>query len=184
MLELTKFINKGETRICFEHPLNNDKCVKVALKHKNEKDLLKEICNYFMVKNELSDHIVCYESQCVQTNFGKGVVCDLLRDDNGKISNSLAAFLQDNGLDQELSDQLYHFIYCLLEHNICFYDFNLKNFVVQIKDGRKNLYYTDLKSLNNYKSWSFLKLEKIIPSLAKYLMVRRIKRLLIQLKMV
>lgn len=87
MLELTKFINKGETRICFEHPLNNDKCV-------------------------------------------------------------------------------------------------LKNFVVQIKDGRKNLYYTDLKSLNNYKSWSFLKLEKIIPSLAKYLMVRRIKRLLIQLKMV
>lgn len=178
MLELSKFINKGETRICFEHPYDKNKCVKVASRLKNEKILEKEINNYFRVKNELSGHIVDYEAKLVRTNLGKGVVCALLRDDNGKTSKTLAEYLKQNNFDECLSCQLLHFIYCLLEHDIYFYDFNLKNFMVQIKNGQKILYYTDLKSLNNYKSWTFLKLEKIVPSLAKYLMLRRINRLL------
>lgn len=184
MLELSKFINKGETRICFEHPFIRNKCVKVASKHKDEKFLQKEIDNYFMVKNELSGHIVSYETNLVQTNFGQGLICDLLRDDNGQISKTLSEYLCYKTLDEDLSCQLSHFVYCLLEHNIYFYDFNLKNFIVQIKNGKKFLYYTDLKSLNNYKSWTFLKFERIIPPLAKYLMIRRIKRLFRYLEMI
>lgn len=177
MLVLSKFIGKGATRICFEHPLYSDKCVKVMARSKNEGQLFRELQVYSLVKGYLSEYLPNYESRLVKTSLGNGLVCDLLRDDDGSCSKTLSAYLAAGAVDEELVSQLWHFSYCLVEHDLFFYDFNLQNFIVQMRDGHKRLLFTDLKSYNNYKSWTFLKLEKLVVPLARRLMMHRMKRL-------
>lgn len=182
MLILTKFIGHGATRICFEHPQDVNKCVKIATSPKNTKLLLKEIETYFSIQSYLSEYILKYENKLIDTNQGPGLVCELLRDHDGSYSKPLDYWLFQNKMDAEIISQLWHFSYCLIEHDIFFYDFNLKNFIIQKRNNHKFLYYTDLKSFENYKSWTFLKLEKIITPLARYLMIKRLRRLFKTLK--
>lgn len=177
MLRLSKFIGKGATRICFEHPEDPNKCIKVAVRPKDNAVLEKELKTYFLVRLYIEEYLITYDHKPVDTNLGKGLVCELLRDDDGSYSKSLDYYLSKGPLDDEIVSQIWHFSYSLVEHDVFFYDFNLKNFIVQIKGGHKFLHYTDLKSFENYKSWTFLKLEKIIMPLARYLMIKRLKRL-------
>ena len=131
---------------------------------------------------EVQQSLDSVENEIISTNQGPGLVCELLRDDNGSYSKSLYYWLFQNKIDYEIISQLWHFSYCLIEHDIFFYDFNLKNFIIQKRNNHKFLYYTDLKSFENYKSWTFLKLEKIITPLARYLMIKRLRRLFKTLK--
>ncbi len=174
---LTKFVGKGATRICFEHPDNSNKCVKVAVRFKDNHLLYEELKTYSYIRMHLEDYLIDYEMQLVDTNQGKGLVCSLLRDDDGAFSKTLDYYVAKGDVHEETVSQLWHFAYSLIEHDIFFYDFNLKNFVIQIKNGKQKLFYTDLKSFEKYKSWTFLKLEKLIPPLARYIMIRRLKRL-------
>ena len=182
MLILNKFIGHGATRICFEHPQDVNKCVKIATSPQNTKLLPKEIKTYFSIQSYLSEYLLKYENKLIDTNQGPGLVCELLRDEDGSYSKPLDYWLFQNKMDAEIISQLWHFSYCLIEHDIFFYDFNLKNFIIQKRNNHKFLYYTDLKSFENYKSWTFLKLEKIITSLARYLMIKRLRRLFKTLK--
>ena len=177
MLELTKFIAKGATRLCFEHPENKDLCVKVIVRFKDEKLLERELKVYSYLKDELKDYIVYHQEQIVKTNLGKAIIAKLLRDDNGSYSKTLGYYYRNNKIDNEITSQLYHFAYKLVEHDIFFYDFNLDNFTIEVKDSKKKLYYTDIKSFERYKSWGFLRLEKVIPFIARYLMKKRLKKL-------
>lgn len=177
MLILRNFIAKGATRICFEHPQCPQKCVKVAVRSRDAHLLGEELRTYSYVKSYLNEYIPEYDGQLVDTNLGKGLVCELLRDDDGNCSKPLGRYCGGRPAAPEIISQLWHFAYCLTAHDIFFYDFNLQNFVVQQKNGKPCLRFTDLKSFDNYKSWTFLRLEKIIPPLARYLMLRRLKRL-------
>lgn len=182
MLILNKFIGHGATRICFEHPQDATKCIKIATSDKNNKQLSRELKTYFSIQSYLSEYLLKYETEIISTNQGPGLVCELLRDDDGSYSRPLDYWLFQNKIDDEIISQLWHFSYCLIEHDIFFYDFNLKNFIIQKRNNHKFLYYTDLKSFENYKSWTFLRLEKIITPLARYLMIKRLKRLFNTLK--
>lgn len=173
-LKLTKFISKGATRICFEHPNNKNLCIKIVSRFKEEGILHKELKAYNQIKYALGDYLTKYEDSLVDTNYGKAIICELLRDDDGKYSNTLNFYR--NSLDEEIISQLYHFAYKLIEYDIFFYDFNLNNFIVQIKQGKKKLYYIDIKSFNNYKPFIYLRLERFIPFIAKHIMIKRLKR--------
>lgn len=175
MLELKKFISKGATRICFEHPNDENLCVKVIVRFKDDKILYKELKAYNYIKDELKDYIVWYDEKVVDTNLGKAVICKLLRDENKEYSKPLSYY--KNEIDDEIKTQLWHFAYKLIEHDIFFYDFNLNNFVIQINNGKKKLYYTDIKSFERYKPLTFLRLERVIPQLARYLMIKRLKKI-------
>lgn len=177
MFVVTKFVGKGATRICFEHPDNPDKCIKVAVRFKDSYLLEDELKTYSYIKMDLGEYVIDYDLQLVDTNLGKGLVCDLLRDDDGTYSKTLSYYVSKEKLSEEVVSQLWHFAYCLIERDIFFYDFNLQNFVVQIKDGQQKLFYTDLKSFERCKAWTFLKLERVITPLARFIMVRRLKRL-------
>ncbi len=177
MLNLQKFIGKGSSRICFEHPDDPNKCVKIALKPQNETQLFVELKAYKQAAPYLGDYIIHYEPNLVSTNLGRGLVCELLRNDDDTFAKPLTAYVGHLPLDAEIVEQLWNFSYCLLAHDIFFYDFNLQNFVVQLTDGHPKLRYIDIKSFNNYKSWTFLKFEKLCAGLARYLMLRRLKRL-------
>lgn len=177
MLTLTNFIAKGATRICFEHPNDAEKCIKVMARFKDEHLLKREIKTYLNIKYYVGDYLPGYEIELAETNLGKGLVCELLRDDNGAFSKPLEDYMKDHQIGDELKGQMCNFAYNLVEHDIIFYDFNLRNFIVQIRNGMERLYYVDLKSYDNYKPMTFLRLEKVITPLAKRIMVRRLKRL-------
>ncbi|MDD4556446.1 MAG: YrbL family protein [Alphaproteobacteria bacterium] len=173
MLILENCIGNGAVRECYIHPFDKSKCVKVLSSSKDYRILKREIKYYPYIQAILGDFIVEYENELVQTNKGLGLVCELLRDDNDELSKPISSYK----MDKELKTELDFFVYNLIQHDLFFYDFNLKNFVVQIKNGEKKLKFIDLKSFESNKSWSFLKMEILIPQLARTIMIRRIKRL-------
>lgn len=181
MLTLTKFISKGATRICFEHPVDAMKCVKVAIRFSDSYLLEKEIKTYLSIRYYVGEYLPKYDLTLVDTTCGKGIVCQLLRDDNGEYSKSLEYYIRKKQITENLKIQILGFTYNLVEHDIFFYDFNLRNFVVQIKRGESRLYYIDLKSFDSYKPWTFLHLEKISNTIARRIMAHRLKRLLMMI---
>ncbi len=173
MLILEKRIGLGAVRECYEHPADKTKCVKVLIPPADVSVFEKEFKNYFAVKDVLADYIIPCEKELVETNKGKGMVCDLLVDDDGSRSKMIYEYRGD----EEVENCLDAFVGCILKNKLFFYDFNVYNFAVQIINGEKKLKYIDLKSFRHNNTWCFLKLENIFDFLARIIMVRRLKRL-------
>ncbi len=176
MLILKDFIGKGATRNCFLHPENPDKCVKVLINPKKTKLLQRELNTYRFLRERMQKFIAEYDPEPAVTDKGLGLVCELLKNDDGSLCKPIWKFVRNGRLDPTLDGQIYDFTQTLLKNKLYFYDFNLNNFVVQINNGVKKLKYIDLKSYNSNKSWTFLKLEKVFSPLAEMIMVRRLKR--------
>lgn len=176
MLQLKKIIGKGASRICYEHPQNKNLCIKIYNKKGyGEKELEEEIKIYQEVKEKLSPYLCHYEERLIPTDQGRGLVTEIIRDDNGEISLTLAK--KRPQMKEEAYQQLDDFFQRLLQNKLYFYDFNIANFVVQEKDNHQHLKYIDLKSYKRYKPWTYLKLEKIIPYFAQIALKQRIKKL-------
>ena len=173
MLILTKLIGKGAVRECYEHPEDKSKCVKVLLPDADPSVFDREFKNYQALKVFLKDYIIPCEPEPVETDKGPGMICDLLTDDNGETSKMIFEYKTDD----EIKEQMDSFVHLLLTHHLFFYDFNLNNFVIRIRNGKKELKYIDLKSFRRNKSWCFFKLENIFDFLARIIMLRRLKRL-------
>lgn len=176
MLILEKRIGAGATRECYLHPLDAGKCVKIPINRKKSKMLERELRYYPILKEIIGDFIVAYDDTLAETNKGRGLVCALLRDDNGEVSKPITAYIKNNTIDTELQNEMNFFAYHLIAHELFFYDFNLNNFVIQRIGGKSKLKYIDLKSFENNKSWCFLKLENLVAPLARIMMIRRLKR--------
>lgn len=176
-LNLKKFIGVGATRVCFEHPQDVNKCVKVVVRFKEAGLLFREIDAYYEVKSFIDDFVPAYEPSLVQTNIGQGLVCELFRDDDGRYSQTLGNYLKHHSMGDDLTHQMWMFAYNLMAYHLFFYDFNLNNFIVQIKEGKLCLKYTDLKSYNHYKPFVYLRLERVLTPLARLIMKRRLEKL-------
>ena len=181
MLKLQKEIDRGATRICYGHPDTPNLCVKVYIDaNKKLNEIQQEINIYKALKEQLAAYLCFYKNELVETDKGVGLVCELLRDDNGQISQSLVKCKRP--LTPEIIAQIHNFTDTLIKEKIYFYDFNIKNFALQIKNGKPQLKYIDLKSYNKYKPWTYLHLEKIIPYLAQRALRQRIKKFYTLLK--
>ena len=177
MLLLKELINKGESRACYAHPDDKNKCIKVPLvASRRNIESNYEIKAYQELKDKLDSYLVWHDTKLIDTDKGQGVVCELLRDDDGKYAKDLLYYQQNRLIDIDILAQLRQFFTLLLQNNIFFFDFNYKNFVILHHNGKKQLKYIDMKSYRNPHSWTFLKLEKFIPCLAKSKMRRRIIR--------
>ena len=176
MLILKDFISHGNIRACYFHPTNDRLCVKVALKKKHEKLLAKEIKNNSLFRKTIGQYVPRYH-KLVRTNKGLGLTCDLIYDDNNKLSPQLKLWLRSgHKLTPELIQQFNDFFARLLKHHLWFYDFNSENFLIRTHNHHHYMIFADTKSLNHNNSWSTLKLEYFIPYLARKRMIRRIKR--------
>lgn len=178
MLKLEKIINKGGRRLCLYHPENPDKCVKVAMNHRHTWQLQNELDAYKKVRELLRDFIPEYEENLVETNLGPGLVCDLITDDDGSPSQWLYYYIRDNKLTPELKEQLKEYARIVAEHGIPLYDPNPCNFLVQNKGGKQRIVFSDMKSYNDYKPWTYLHLEKHIPWLKRCIVKKRMNVLL------
>lgn len=176
MLILKDMISHGRIRACYYHPKDNRLCVKVALKPKHKKLLQKEINNNALFRKAIGPYVPRYY-KIVATNKGPGLLTDLIYNDDNRLSPRLKDWLrQGKPLTKELVSQFDDFFGRLLKHHLWFYDFNEENFLIRTRKGHHYLYFVDTKSLNRNNSWSTLKLEYILPFLARRRMLRRIRR--------
>lgn len=177
MLQLERIINMGARRLCLYHPSNPNKCVKIAMHYKNIWQLKNELYGYKKAKHLLKDFLPEYEEELVETNLGPGLVCELIRNDDGSVSRWLVDDMRAHTISPEIMAQLHQYAKIVIDNNIPLYDPNPCNFLVQKKNGKERLVFSDMKSYNDYKPWVYLHLEKVIPALNRSILKRRMAKL-------
>ncbi len=171
ILEKQLLISEGATRRCYHHPHDENKCLKIAKTDSrvNEQDLKA----YLRVRPTLQHYIAQYDESLAETNLGKALASELIRDHDGSLSQSFAEYRRTIGAPQFLTNQFTDFFEILRQNNLFFYDFNPKNFLIQKTTEGIQLRYTDLKSLGRTRTLVAL---EHIPFFAKRKLKRRIKR--------
>ncbi len=184
MICLWDYIGGSAVRQCFRHPLDENKCVKVAKNKKDIPGLMREVRISQLVRPYLGDYIVHYEDELIETDKGPGLVCGLVRNESdGAVAPALAVYQENGGSIEDIETDLREILRRLIEHNLFFYDFNRGNFVVKENSlGRKSLVFIDLKGFHKNSYSGFLKMESYIAPLARIIMFRRMRTLYRQLE--
>jgi hypothetical protein len=127
-------IGKGTNRSCYLHPNDSSKCIKVT--HSGDiSETKREVFYYkFLKKQKISwKHIAQYYG-AIKTDLGRGDVFELIRDYDGKISQTLTYYVQDEAKTKLITnpfiliDELKN--YCL-ENKIIIKDLNSNNLICQ-----------------------------------------------------
>jgi len=137
MLKLENLIGSGNERHCYQHPIDNDKCIKITFSQKktriNESNVEYEYCQR-LIKSDSNIHSapISLSYGWVNTDKGDGLVCDLIRDYDGHISKTLAYYrkecqLKENDITQGLTDLLQG----LIKHSIAITYVHDRNILVQ-----------------------------------------------------
>ena len=182
MLHLEHFIGMGATRLCFYHPEDADRCVKVAMRHKNRPALQRELEAVERCISYIGNYLPEYHPELVSTNLGPGLVCEIIRDDDGTPSHPLSYYVVNNTLHRDALSQLTEFSRILTSNPIPIYDFNPNNFLIQIKEGRQILRFTDLKTYNRFKPFTYLRLERRCTVISQSIVRRRLNKLFAWIK--
>lgn len=121
MFILTKEIGKGKERICFQHPNEGDKVVKVVY-ISSDKQMKRELSIYHMLANKKGisyEHIPKYYGE-IETNKGTGYTFDKIMNDNDSLPKTLHWHLQNGKKLDEFSAELKELKSYLLKHAIIF----------------------------------------------------------------
>lgn len=182
MLHLEHFLGMGATRLCFYHPEDADKCVKVAMRHRNRPALQRELEAAKLCAPYIGTYLPEYQPELIDTDLGPGLVCNIVKDDNGAPSLPLAQYVFSNNLSEDALSQLMEFSRVLTSNHIPIYDFNPDNFLIQIKNGKQILRFTDLKTYNQFKPFTYLRLERCVPAISKRIVKRRLNKVITWVK--
>ncbi len=151
-------INKGTLRICYEHPADKQFVIKVAIDNGKEGNLanFKEWkAAAALLKEHRELPFVSNYHGFVDTNQGKGLVCDCIRDYDDSISGTIWDYI----IFKEKCDVVYiqqvmrAFCDVLILQNIRLFDLNLKNVALRLRqDGSFQPIAIDLKGhLDNHE---------------------------------
>jgi hypothetical protein len=91
------FVGEGAHRKCFRHPGDANRCIKVLHSECDGRRFWGQVGYYSRLQRRGVDFqqlTPCREM--IDTNLGKGLVFDLVLDDDGRISRSLEYYLQQN----------------------------------------------------------------------------------------
>ncbi len=133
MLQInTDPVGKGKERICFVHPDDSQKAIKVS--HGDiSKQSRREIKFYQkLYKRGGSDpHIPHFYGLC-KTNLGQGIVVDMIRDQDGKISRPLNWYLAEGYPIEDFEPYLEELKQSFLQNLIIFnHDMTVGNLLFQ-----------------------------------------------------
>lgn len=148
MLQLNDslIIGKGSERWCYQHPLDANRCVKIAVhapKAGRKPQSEREAKYFTLLKNRsvpfthLPDYLGIEE-----TSLGQGYIFALVRDDDDSVSPQLLDIIQDlptseiQQLMQELKDYM-------LRYGIIPCDMSARNMLVQTHKGKSRLILVD-----------------------------------------
>lgn len=173
-LSSDRYFAEGSKRICFVHPSNQMLCIKIMKPHgkgsfvnENDRDITDYLTLEKMQNRNLFDHIPKFYGT-INTNLGKGLLLDLLRDGNGKISQSLGDLIHVEGMTAPLRESLIKLKSWQLKENLFTTDTGPHNVVVQkITSSNWKLFY-----IEGFLNKRFSLLIKYFTSFSKF-MIRR-----------
>ena len=129
----SKPIGKGSERACFVHPEDPRKAIKIPFS-KAQQQTIRDIRFYRELKKRTVRsviHIPEYYGLC-DTNAGRGIVVDLVRNYDGEFSRPLGWYLLQGVPIEEFDAYLEELKQCFLEHLIiCGKDLNIGDLLVQ-----------------------------------------------------
>lgn len=174
-------IGEGMERICYLHPDDQDKVVKIAKKatHGNKQNHYEYKTYTYLSKHH--GYLDCI-SHCFgfsETDLGPGLVCQCIRDYTGEISKTLFDSLNmpTEGSYQEMRKVVEIFCEHLINENIQLFDLNPKNIVLKFEQsGQYKAVSIDLKG--RYANKEFIPFSTFIPFLSRKKLTRRSERLL------
>ena len=173
----------SKTRECYLHPANPDKVIKIISKKpagwKRDANW-KEWRHYWYLnkRHPQLDFITTYHG-FVETNLGRGLVSDCIRDYNGRISVRLQKVLENpEQYDLEaLENSLDRFSQKIVANNIQLFDLNAFNILIQVlSDGVYHLVSVDIKG--RYNNYEFIPISTYIPFFSRLKLKRRIHYLM------
>lgn len=152
-------IAKSKTRVCYLHPQDHSKVVKIVIKKPVfwKQDANRKEWRHFLYlkkRHAKIDFITTYHG-FVETNLGRGLVSDCIRNADGSVSarleNVLANPAQYDMVSLEFS--LERFCRNIITHNIQLFDLNRYNLLIQVlADGSCRPISIDIKGrYNNYE---------------------------------
>ena len=152
-LKAEHFIGKGKERLCYQHPNHENLCIKISQKSRNRKyeENEKEF-SYFNKHLKGSSNLPISEPvDWVQTNLGRGLTFQLIRDHDGSISKDLKTLIAQNQLsydDAIIGMEQLKQEFC--EKMISVIDLNLGNLLLQkISDDEHRLIMIDGFGIKN-----------------------------------
>jgi hypothetical protein len=127
-------VAEGTARRCFRHPDLSDCCIKVLHPEIRPTRVWRELRYYSGLQRRGADFT--HLTRCrglIDTNLGEGVMFDLVLDDDGRISKSLAYYLaqNDSRVNDWVVDEIERLRQDLYEQWIVFHDLNPDNILVQ-----------------------------------------------------
>jgi len=186
----------GGNRLCFVDPTHSGRCVKVlredrspSIKRSKKKfpfnlrpqkyfdDNWQEWLVYQRIDQcvgEAAYELIPRCSGLVDTNLGRGLVTDMIKDDDGLISISLKQYLWTIGLSYQLSLILERFVEKWVAYGMPSRNLLLHNIVVKKKDGVPN----KLIVIDGLGWPDMLPLGYWFPSIAKRKAARKVARLM------
>ena len=141
-LNVSQEIARGSERVVYQHPLDENLCIKVRYHFKRRRDenereyLYAQVLSKFVSIKELP---IAFPVGWVKTNYGVGLVCPLIRNDDGKVSQSL---LEINDMPY-LESYLNVFSNILIENYVSVTDLNKQNLVLRVSNGKKQVVMVD-----------------------------------------
>ena len=130
MINLHKKIGRGRHRICYQHPQDSSKCIKILYNPDDggKKEVRREVGYYRkrLTQIQHSRAIPDFHGK-VDTPLGEGYVFDLIRDHDGGISKTLGHYIENDLLTPaEIDKLLYELRNDLIAHHIA--TMNLKDY--------------------------------------------------------
>lgn len=116
-------IGRGNERKCYVHPQDENKAVKVSYEQvlgRSKQTKIETKCYKELLRRKRMDwsHLPRYYGE-IETNLGKGFVVELIRDFDGKVSESLEFYLKRDGAEPYL-DELETYKRYFLEYLVIF----------------------------------------------------------------
>lgn len=128
------FVAEGADRKCFRHPQELDRCIKIPHPERRSGRFRREIRYYLRLRRRAVDfrHLTSFH-RLLDSSLGKGAVFDLVLDDDGRVSRSLATYLalNDRSFDDWAVTELELLKQYLYDQWIVFYDLNPSNILVK-----------------------------------------------------
>ncbi|MCX4187625.1 YrbL family protein [Methylophaga sp. OBS4] len=128
-------IGKGWHRECYQHPEDNNLCIKVVV-NGNHKETEREQAYYRLLQKRLTDWqgLPRFHGN-VETDMGWGAVFDLIRDHDGQVAKTLDHYLSDTILLEQYSQAIIEALKALkayqVQHNVLSMSLKPKNLLFQ-----------------------------------------------------
>lgn len=128
------FVAEGTDRKCFRHPLNPDRCIKILHPERRSGRFWREVRYFARLRQRAVDfrHLTAFHG-LLDTSLGKAAVFDLVLDDDGRVSRSLAQYLalNDSAFNAWAATEIESLKQSLFDQWIVFHDLNPTNILVK-----------------------------------------------------